>query len=240
MFFLLPEASFGLRVLSLPACVCVRVSVNHELVRAIIHQPFKLGSPNLDQRCERPWLRALLFCGAIDLDLQGQIELKNQNLPHFEHASFSRDKSPPIEVSISKFRPKMHLSTVKVPIDFGLDWTWSSVSFLISNLCFSTKLCVCYSFASVCMYLVRPSPVNAPHSTGHCTCTDSYMHVDRIPPWTVKQSSFISWWDHRSSMSRRLGDWHWILQVPIGFHQFIHTSHDAIFYANIQQSQKQQ
>ena len=35
-------------------CLCVCVSVNHELVRAIIHQPFKLGSPNLDQRCKRP------------------------------------------------------------------------------------------------------------------------------------------------------------------------------------------
>ena len=82
-FYFLPEASFGLRVLSY-VCVCVRVSVNHELVRAIIHQPFKLGSPNLGQGCKRPWLRALLFCGAIDLDLQGQIELKSQNLPHFE------------------------------------------------------------------------------------------------------------------------------------------------------------
>ena len=84
----LPEASFGLRVLSLPACVCVcvcvRVSVNHEFVRAITHQPFKLGSPNLDQRCKRHWLRALLFCGMIDRYLQGQIERQSQNLPHFE------------------------------------------------------------------------------------------------------------------------------------------------------------
>ena len=82
----LPEVSFGLRVLSLPACmyVCVRLSVNHKFVRTITHQPFKLGSPNLDQRCKRPWLRALLFCGMIDHDLQGQIELQSQNLPHFE------------------------------------------------------------------------------------------------------------------------------------------------------------
>ena len=36
-FTFLPEASFGLWVLSLPACVCVRVSVNHEFVRAITH-----------------------------------------------------------------------------------------------------------------------------------------------------------------------------------------------------------
>ena len=39
---------------------------------------------NLDQRCRRPWLRSLLFCGTIDHDLQGQIALQSQNLPHFE------------------------------------------------------------------------------------------------------------------------------------------------------------
>ena len=75
----LPEASFGLRVLSLPAsaclCVClsVCVSVNPELVRAINHHTFKLEPPKLDKRCKTTWLRSLLFCGAIDLDLQGQI-----------------------------------------------------------------------------------------------------------------------------------------------------------------------
>ena len=81
----LPEASFGLRVLSLPASVrpSVRPSVT-KFVRAMTHYPFKLGSPNLDHRCKRPWLRSLLFCGTIDLDLQGQIALQNQNLPHFE------------------------------------------------------------------------------------------------------------------------------------------------------------
>ena len=59
----LPFYTFGLPVLSLPArvFVCVRVSVNHELISAITNQLFKLGSPNLDQRCERPWLRSLLF-----------------------------------------------------------------------------------------------------------------------------------------------------------------------------------
>ena len=75
----LPEASFGLRVLSLPAsvclCVCLSlcVSVNPELVRAINHDAFKLEPPNLDKRCKTTWLRSLLFWGAIDLDLQGQI-----------------------------------------------------------------------------------------------------------------------------------------------------------------------
>ena len=66
------------------ACVCVCLSVNHELVRTITRQPFQLGSPNLDQRCKRPWLRSLLFWEVIDLDLQGQIQLRSQNWPHFE------------------------------------------------------------------------------------------------------------------------------------------------------------
>ena len=41
--------------------------------------------------------------------------------------------SPPIEVTISKFGTKMHLSTVQIPTNFGLDWNWSSIQFLISN-----------------------------------------------------------------------------------------------------------
>ena len=71
----LPEASFGLRVLSLPAsvCVCVCVCGNHLLVRTITCHPFKLESPNLDQKSKTPWLRSLLFWGLIDLELQGQI-----------------------------------------------------------------------------------------------------------------------------------------------------------------------
>ena len=76
------------------ACVClsvcpsVRPSVcvygKHVLVRTITHDTFKVGSPNLDHRCKRPWLRSLLFWEVFDLYLQGQIELQSQNVPHFE------------------------------------------------------------------------------------------------------------------------------------------------------------
>ena len=58
------------------ACICVCVCVcpfgslsvpcpcvNHELVCVITRDLFKLGSPNLDQRCKTPWLRSLLFWG---------------------------------------------------------------------------------------------------------------------------------------------------------------------------------
>ena len=82
-FYPRPVLAFGY-CRCLRVCVCVCLSVNHQLVRAVTHQPFKLKSPNLDQRCKRPWLRSLLFSGMIDLELQGQIKLKIQNLPHFE------------------------------------------------------------------------------------------------------------------------------------------------------------
>ena len=220
-------------------CVCVCVSVNHELVRAIIHQPFKLGLPNLDQRCKRPWLRNLLFSGTIDLDLQGQkYNFKVKIYPILSMWVCPCDKSPPIEVSISKFGPKMHLSTVKVPIDFGLDWSWSLVSFLITNLCFFTKLLL---FICVSLYMFSEAIASecstfhrAPHICGFFYARGKGPTVDRETVY------FISWCDHRSSMSRRLGDWHWILQAPIGFRQIKHTSHAAILYANNRQSPKQQ
>ena len=74
------------RCLRLSVCVSICVCGNHMLVRAITHHPFELGSPNLDHRWKRPWLRSLLFWEVIELDRQGQIELQSQNLPHFELA----------------------------------------------------------------------------------------------------------------------------------------------------------
>ena len=47
------------------ACVCIYPCVhmswyvNPELVRAITYDPFKLGSPNMDQRCKTIWPRSL-------------------------------------------------------------------------------------------------------------------------------------------------------------------------------------
>ena len=49
--------------------------------------------------------------------------------------------SPPILVRISKFRQQIHFSTVKIPDNSGLDWPWTSPSFLIPNLFFSLWQC---------------------------------------------------------------------------------------------------
>ena len=237
------EASYGLRVLSSPAsvcvCMCVCVSVNHQFVRTITCHLLKLQLPKLDQKWKTPWLRSVLFLGFIDLDLQGQIELQSQNLPHFELVSFPRDKSIPNEVRLSKFGPKMRLSTVKVPIDFGVYWSSSSVSFLTSNLLYSTKFYVSYSFASFCIYLVRPWPVSVPHPTWLRTHTDSYacrqgpaIDREKVKFYILVRSLHFS--------QSQLGNWHCILQAVIGFCLIIYTSHVEILYTNIRQSPKQQ
>ena len=68
------------------ACVCVSVHVcacvcvNPEFLHAITHH---LVEPqNADKRCKTPY--DTCFGGLIYLYLQGQIELKGKNIPHYE------------------------------------------------------------------------------------------------------------------------------------------------------------
>ena len=153
------------------------------------------------------------FEGWLTLTFKVKFNFKINIYPILSLWVCPRHRSPLIKVRISKFGPKMHLSTVKVSMGFGIDWAWSSVSFLISDLLFSTKLCVSYSFASFCIYLVRPSPVSVPHPTWLCTYTDYYAR-GQGSPWTMKQSTFISWWDHWSLASLDLA-------ISTGFYKFL-------------------
>ena len=94
---------------------------------------------------------------------------------------------------------------------------------------------ICIAFASL-KYLwdvQKRSLLNC--STSHMvphTFWFLYMHTDRVVPRTVKRSSYISLWDHRSPASPRLGDWQWILQAAVGFPQVIIISHADILYYN--------
>ena len=75
-FVLLPDDSFGLRVLSLPGsrsvCPCVRVSITG-FIHAITRDPFKLGWINLDRRCTTLWVRCLLFLGHSTLTINAKL-----------------------------------------------------------------------------------------------------------------------------------------------------------------------
>ena len=70
--------------------------------------------------------------------------------------AFQPHNSSAVQARFTKFGPKMHLSTVKIPINFGQDWFWSSPSFSIVKPIFLPNL-----FA-LCLYYIKwdPSIVN--------------------------------------------------------------------------------
>ena len=116
--------------------------INHLLVRTITRHLFKLGSPNLVHRSKTLWLRTLLFFffwggggggGGCNWPWPSRWNLtSNSKLTPF--LACPNHYWPPILVRISKFGQQMYFSTVKIPVNSGLDWGWNSPSFLIPKL----------------------------------------------------------------------------------------------------------
>ena len=124
----------------------------------------------------------------------------------------------------------MHLSTVKVPIDFGIDWPRSSVCVSFQAFYFLPNFV--YSFAPFCIYLVKPLPVSGPHLTWLRTYTDSYAS-GQGPAMDCETVYFYILVRPLEFSQPQLGDWHWVLQA-IGFCPIIYASHVEILYVNIQ------
>ena len=135
----LPEASFGLRVLSSPAsvglCVCVYQS------RACLDD----NSSPIQARIAKfgPEMQNTLVWVPIVLgddrprSSRSNLTWKSNFTPFW---ACSHHYSSAIQARITKFGPKMHLSTVKIPTNFWLDWFWSSLSFSILKPIFLPNL----------------------------------------------------------------------------------------------------
>ena len=182
-FYPRPVLAFGYcRCLRLSVCVCVRPCVNHELVRAITHHPSQLGSPNLDHRCKRPWLRSLLFLGAIDLDLQGQIQLQSQNLPHFELVRAITHH--PFELG-----PPNLDQRCKIPWLRSLLF-WGFIELDMSNLTYFQNPVYLHPF---CIFeiFVRPAKTDGTESVPHPKWLRTNVFAHSVVSWTVEQSGCI-------------------------------------------------
>ena len=196
-FYLRPVVVACVR-LCVCACLCVRqspVCSRHNLssVQVIIT---KFGSD-----VQNTVIKVPVVFGVIELDLQGQIQLKSQIYPILSLSA--RDKSP-IEVKISKFGPKMHFSIVKIPIDFGLDW--SSFSFLISKPVFFLPNFASHSFASFVHISGdhRKWVLHVPHGFAHLLIPMYMRTGSRHGPWN--SLVVYIWSDHWISDSRWLSD----------------------------------
>ena len=123
IFYPRPVLAFGYcRCLRLSVCVSVCVCGNHMLVRAITHHPFELGSPNLDHRCKRLWLRSLLFWGGDwPWPSRSNLTSKSKFTPFWVCLC---DNSSPLQARITKFEPELQNTLVKIPVVLGVDWAW--------------------------------------------------------------------------------------------------------------------
>ena len=145
----LPEASFGLRVLSLPASVCPCVCQS----RACPHN----NSPLIQARITKFGTKVHKTLVKVPIVFGDDRPWSSRSNLTWKSNFTSFWACPPhnssaVQARITKFGPKMHLSTVKIPINF---WTWLVLIFtLIFNLetYFSTKF-ICALFV---LYLVRP------------------------------------------------------------------------------------
>ena len=125
----LPKASFGLRVLSSPAsvglCVCVYQS------RACPHDnssPIQARITKFGPEMQNTLVWVPIVFGDDRLWSSRSNLTWKSNFTSFW--ACSHHYSSAIQARITKFGPKMHLSTVKIPTNFGLDWSWSSLSIL--------------------------------------------------------------------------------------------------------------
>ena len=136
----LPEASFGLgycRCLRL--CVCVSVCVCQS--RACPHDNSPLVHARITKfgtYVQKTLVKVPIVFGDDRLWPSRSNWTWKSNFTSFW--ACPPHNSSAVQARITKFRPKMHLSTVKIPINFGLDWLWSSPSFSILKAIFPPNL----------------------------------------------------------------------------------------------------
>ena len=185
--FFLPEASIGLRVLSLPAsvCVCVRPCVNQELVRAITHDPYQLGSPNLDCKCKRPWLRSLLFWGGDwPWPSRSNWTSKSKFTPFW---ACPRDNSSPGQARATKFGPEVLNTLVKIPVVLGGDLAWLVKLNLFSKSCLFASLLRLWNICETCKKRMKRSLFHILNRYAHiCSPTETCYG-----PWNSRVVSLV-------------------------------------------------
>ena len=137
-------------------CLCVHVCLYQSgLVRTITHHSFRLESPNFIQRCKRPWLRCLLIFGMINLDLQGEIELKSQILPHFQLVR--PITHPPFKIKSPNLDQKCILAQLRSLLILDLIGLSILKPIFLPNL--FALFCIIFSETRRLKILVRPSLV---------------------------------------------------------------------------------
>ena len=145
----LPEASFGLRVLSLPAsvCVCVILSVCQSLACPRNNSgPVQARIAKFGPKMQKTLAKVpIVLGGNWPWPSRSNLTSKSEFTQFWACPDHN---SLPIQARITKFGPEVENSLVKVPIVLGGNWPRSSRSIWFKQWHFSTKL-ICAVFVNI-------------------------------------------------------------------------------------------
>ena len=132
--FFLPEASFGLRVLSSPASVCVSLCVCQSVCQSLAcpsdnSGPVQARVAKFGPKMQKTLVKVPIVLGG-NWPWHSRSNLTSKS--EFTHFwAYPDHNSSPIQVRITKFGPEVQNSLVKVPVILGGNWPWPSRSNLI-------------------------------------------------------------------------------------------------------------
>ena len=144
-FYPRPVLAFGYcRCLRLCVCVCVCVSVCLSVCQSLAcpddnSRPVQARIVKFGPKMQKTLVKVPIVLGSNWPWPSRSNLTSNSKLTPFW--TCPNRYSQPILVRISKFRQQMHFSTVKMPVNSGIDWPWTSPSFLIPKLFFSLWRC---------------------------------------------------------------------------------------------------
>ena len=143
VFYPRPVLAFGYcRCLRLCVCVCVSVclSVCQSLACPCDNSgPVQARIAKFGPKMQKTLVKVpIVLGGNWPWPSRSNLTSKSEFTPFW---ACPDNYSPPILVRISKFGQQMHFSTIKIPLNSGLDWPWTSPSFLIQKLFFSLWQC---------------------------------------------------------------------------------------------------
>ena len=195
-------------------CRCLRPSISPSIRHQVCprdNSTPKLGSPNLDHRCKRPWLRSLLFWGWLTLTFKVKFNFDSKFTPFW---ACPWDNSSPVQARATKFGPEVQNTLVKIPIVLGVDWAWHVKFNLFSKSCWFASLLCLWNICETCkngwkqsLFHILNGCVLICSPTGSCHGPWNSQVVSLVWPLLASQSS-----------TRRLAKDFWMLlfDTPTG------------------------
>ena len=133
---LLPEASFSLRVLSLPASLCVCVCLCQSLVCLRDNSgPVQAGITKFGPKMQKTLAKVpIVLWTDRPWPSRSNLTWKSKFTPFW---ACPHHNSPPIQAGITKFGPEVQNTLVKILIVLGGNWPWPSRSNMTQKVKFS-------------------------------------------------------------------------------------------------------